>query len=126
MRAEDVMTTPAPAVRAHAPIAVAAELMLAHHCPALPVVDELDRLIGIVGDGDVLLHDLGDRRRGPATVADLMTREVLAVPRHLELGELRRRLVSGGRRLVPVVDGERLVGIVTRRDLLRLRSTGAR
>lgn len=48
-----------------------------------------------------------------------MTTEVLTVPRHLDLVMLTQRLVSGGRRVIPVVDGGRLVGIVTRRDLIR-------
>jgi menaquinone-dependent protoporphyrinogen oxidase len=48
-----------------------------------------------------------------------MTREVLAVPPTSELDELALRLVAGGRRLLPVVDGDRLVGVVARSDLLR-------
>jgi len=98
---------------------VAAELMLRYGYPALPVVDEGNSLIGIVGDGDVLIDGLDHRCATSSTVADAMTTDVLVVLPEVQLDELARRLVSGGRRLVPVVDDGRLVGVVTRRDLLR-------
>jgi CBS domain-containing protein len=113
------MTTPAPAVQADLPLPVAVELLLEYGYPALPVVDDDGQLIGIVGDGDVILHRLDRRRCGGSTVADAMTTQVLAVPRQLELEELSRRLVSGGHPLLPVVEDRRLVGVVTRRELLR-------
>jgi hypothetical protein len=48
-----------------------------------------------------------------------MAADVLVVTPDTDVDQLARRLVSGGRRLVPVVDRGRLVGVVTRRDLLR-------
>ena len=114
------MTTPAPAVREHVPLAVAAELMARCGYPALPVVDADDCVVGIVGDGDVLIAGIDHRPGDGVAVADVMTTDVLVVAPDLEIDRLTRRLVSGGRRLVPVVDDGRLVGIVTRQDLLRL------
>jgi CBS domain-containing protein len=119
VRAGEVMTRPVVAVRQDCPLAVAADLMARHGWAGLPVVGEDDRLVGIVGDGDVLVDRLDQRGSSRSTVAAVMTSEVLAASPDTELGELARRLVSGGRRLVPVVDGGRLVGIVTRGDLLR-------
>jgi CBS domain-containing protein len=120
VRTEEVMTTPAPAVREHVPLAVAAELLARYGYPALPVVDADDCVVGIVGDGDVLVAGIDHRPGDGVTVADVMTTDVLVVALDLEIDQLTRRLVSGGRRLVPVVDAGRLAGVVTRLDLLRL------
>ena len=113
------MTSPAPAVLERVPLTVAAELMVLYGYPALPVVDADDAVIGIVGDGDVLVAGIDHRPVGNVAVADVMTADVLVVTPDTEVDQLARRLVSGGRRLVPVVDRGRLVGVVTRRDLLR-------
>jgi CBS domain-containing protein len=107
------------AARPDWPVARAAELLARCGFAALPVVDGQEHLVGVVGEGDVVVDrlDPGDGVRH--TVADIMTAEVLTAPPSLDLAALTRRMVSGGRRVVPIVDGGRLVGIVTRRDLLR-------
>ena len=117
--ARDVMTAPVLSVRRHWPVARAAELMVRYGFTALPVVDEGERLVGLLTEGDVLVDRLGADASAGHTVADVMTVDVLAVSPQLELARLTERPVSGGRRVIPIVDGGRLVGIVSRRDLIR-------
>ncbi|MBW0096045.1 CBS domain-containing protein [Pseudonocardia sp. KRD-184] len=118
MRARDVMTAPVLSARAHWPVARAAALMLRSGFTALPVVDEQDRLLGLVTEGDVLADRLLTGGRMRHSVSEVMTVDVLTAPPQLDLAALTRRLVAGGRRVVPVVEHGRLVGIVTRHDLL--------
>lgn len=112
------MTAPVLSARAHWPVARAVELMLRSGFTALPVVDEQDRLLGLVTEGDVLADRLVTGGRMRHTVSEVMTTDVLTAPPQLDLAALTRRLVAGGRRVVPVVEHGRLVGIVTRHDLL--------
>lgn len=55
----------------------------------------------------------------PKTVEDLMSRNVLTVHEEDNLGDAESTMERHGFRHVPVVDGERLVGLLTQRDLLR-------
>lgn len=93
--------------------------MAEHGFTALPVVDEGERLLGLVSEGDVLIDRLGAGAWARHIVADVMTADVLIASPQLELATLTERLVSGGRRVIPIVDRGRVVGIVTRRDLIR-------
>jgi CBS domain-containing protein len=110
----------------------AAEVMAEHGFAALPVVDEDDRLIGIVAEADVLrdrmpadprLHLRRDGETpGPPPsllVHGVMTPDVRAVEATDDVADVARVFVDERLRSVPVIDRDRLVGIVSRRDLLR-------
>jgi CBS domain-containing protein len=102
---------------------------------ALPVVDDEGHVIGIVSEGD-LLHRLDlppdnphsrllHRRASAAlagplgdVAAGLMTRPVVTVTSSAPVGAAARLMERHGVKRLPVVDGARLVGIVSRRDLL--------
>ncbi|MFQ1002421.1 CBS domain-containing protein [Modestobacter sp. SSW1-42] len=113
------------------PVASAAEVMAERGFAAVPVVDGHDGLLGIVAEADVLrdrlprdprLHMIREpaRHTAPALlVRGVMTTGVRTVAPTADLADVARLFVDGGLRSVPVVDGEHLVGIVSRRDLLR-------
>ena len=61
-----------------------------------------------------------------ATVADRMTREILTIEPDADLGEAARRMAARGVGAVVVLDGERLAGILTERDLLKAVAAGFR
>ena len=119
MTAEGLVTVPSTASTERA-----ADLLTRHRFTALPVVDG-DRLCGIVSEAD-LVHDPLDGRRlpHPRTVAAAMTTDVVTLPRGAPLSELDRLLSGRGLRVVPIVDGHRLVGVVSRGDLLRAAASG--
>jgi CBS domain-containing protein len=132
VQARDVMTREVVTVGPDTSAKYAAEIMAEHGFAALPVVDEDDRLIGIVAEADVLrdrmppdprLHLL----RGGGTPAPppsllvhgVMTSHVRSVEATADVADVARVFVDERLRSVPVLDGGRLVGIVSRRDLLR-------
>ncbi|MFE5298184.1 CBS domain-containing protein [Streptomyces sp. NPDC056632] len=91
-----------------------AKLLAEHDISGLPVVDEDDRVVGVVSASDLLT------RREP-TVQDLMSAPAVTVHAEETAGDTARLMVRRGVERLPVVDEEeRLVGIVTRRDLLRV------
>jgi CBS domain-containing protein len=110
----------------------AAEVMADRGFAALPVVDAEDRLVGIVAEADVLrdrmppdprLHlrrDGGTSGPRPSLlVRGVMTGDVRSVAATADIADIARLFVDDRLRSVPVLDGGRLVGIVSRRDLLR-------
>jgi CBS domain-containing protein len=122
MRARDVMTTRVVTVGPDDNLAVAVHKMTELRFSALPVIDRRFRLVGMISLIDVLRHREdggGDSTR----VGAVMNPDVLSVPPRASLSLLAHRLRSYGElRVMPVVDGSVLVGIVTRSDLLRARS----
>jgi CBS domain-containing protein len=117
-------------VAAHDPVPVAVDRMTRYGFSALPVVSSSSRLVGVVSLLDVLRFredhpDEGDDVR--ATVGQIMTDEVLTMQATANVAAVAQRLRSHGElRMMPVVQGGRLVGVITRSDLLRGRDPGAR
>lgn len=142
MKAKDIMTTRVITIAPDTTIREIAALLLERRISGLPVVDR-GHVIGIVSEGDLLRrHEIDtDRKRaagawwmrlfqgepGPAEyvkshavrAADVMTRNVISVSEDVEI--TRIVILFGKRRIkrVPVLRGERLVGIVTRANLVQ-------
>ncbi|HET9138308.1 CBS domain-containing protein [Actinophytocola sp.] len=129
MRAHDVMTSPVVTVEPDTPLKAAAALLAARGFTALPVLDAEERLVGIVTEADLMRgripfdprhHDPVPPAAEHATVADVMSAPVIFANPGTDLAELAATMLDSRLRSVPIVDGHRLVGIVTRRDLVRL------
>lgn len=131
MRARDFMTTPVLTVRPDTTVKDVAKLLLRHAISAVPVVDDDGRLVGIVSELDLLLGDVpGDpvahvipvppeQAPPPHVAADVMTRDVLALGEDTDAADVARLMREASLKSIPVLHGERVVGIVSRRDLLR-------
>lgn len=91
-----------------------------HRLPGAPVVDEHDHLIGFISEQDVLGKLLDSAYYGdePALVRDLMRHQVLTVTPNKSITDLAQEMLGTKPKVYPVVEQERLVGIVTRRDIL--------
>ena len=148
MNASDVMTHNVVSVPPDATIAEAVEQMLARGISGLLVVDAGGTLVGIVTEGDLLHRDeLGTERRrswwlrliaspgrqaGDFTrthgrrVADVMTHDVLTVSADAPLADIVALMEERRVKRVPVLEGDRVVGLVSRADLLRALSVAAR
>lgn len=140
-RVENVMTRPALTAREDAPYKELVRLMAEHRVSGLPVVDEEGRLVGIVTEADLLLAEEGEPKfrslflqwfTHPTRLAALkheaegiraahiMTRSVVTVRPHETVHDAAKVLLDAGVKRLPVVDEEhRVVGIVSRCDLLR-------
>ncbi|GAA2874910.1 hypothetical protein GCM10010472_35380 [Pseudonocardia halophobica] len=126
LRADDVMTSPVVTVPADTPIAPAAALLAAHGFTAAPVVDADGRLLGVVTEADLVRDRFRLEGREPRTVDEVMSRTPLAMRPEDELTDVVSLMLDSHVRSVPIVDDGDLVGIVTRRDVLRVVARGER
>jgi len=103
------------------PVEVAADLLRENRFTAMPVTDGDGHVVGIVSEADLVPDRLSGRRTPPArTVGQAMTCDVVRVRDVTPVGDLARSMVAQSLRLVPVVDAhDRMVGVVSRGDLLR-------
>jgi CBS domain-containing protein len=125
-KVKSVMTTEVVCVAPGTPFKECVAMIRVHRVGALPVVDESGRLLGILSESDLLRkeeHSTGrDERRATArTAADAMTRTVISSTPESSLGEAARLMHAASIRHLPITDGEdRLIGIVSRADLLKV------
>jgi CBS-domain-containing membrane protein len=141
MHAKEVMTRDVVTVGPDTPVREIAERLLAHRISAVPVVDGAGKLLGIVSEGDLMRRpESGTERRGSwwlglfdssedrlrefaksrgQRARDVMTREVVSVGERTPLDKVAALLEKRRIKRVPVVRGGKLVGIVSRANLLR-------
>ncbi len=84
-----------------------------------PVITKDDRLIGMVTEFDLLLAIDCVGEEFP--ISRVMHKEVIAVRPDLDLEEARRVILTHNYRRLPVVEDDKLIGILSRRDILRIR-----
>jgi CBS domain-containing protein len=142
MLAQDVMTRAVLTVAPDTKLVDAASRMLEAHISALPVVDEAGKLVGIISEGDLLrrtetgteAHHAGwvELFLGPGrlateyvrtharTVRDVMTETPVTVAEDAPLADVVQLMERRHIKRVPVMRGEKMVGVVSRADLVRL------
>jgi CBS domain-containing protein len=138
MVVREVMTRRVLTVDEDTPLKDVAALMLQHRISGLPVVDG-DRVLGVVSETDVLFKERGSEisRRGffgrrlrlstPAilrkcaarTAGEAMTAPAITIAGRAGVGDAAALMLEHGVNRLPVADEGRLVGIVTRADLVR-------
>ncbi len=143
MNARDIMTTAVVTAGPGTPMPEIAGLLLAHRISAVPVVDETGAVIGMVSEGDLLRFGAGEREarrdwwltflaegetlsaeflaslRAPnRTAREIMSAPVVTVGEHADIAEIGKLLVTHRIKRVPVIRDGRIVGIVSRADLV--------
>lgn len=115
----DIMTSSPTTVETSTTVAEAAKIMASEDIGPLPVVDG-GRLVGIVTDRDLVVRVLAeDRDPNSTNVGDVASSELVTVAPDTALDEALRKMASAQVRRLPVVEGDRVVGIVAQADVAR-------
>lgn len=112
------MTVRVHTVSPDTPLKEVAGLLLRERISGVPVM-EGERLVGILSESDLQPLREGAPDRRIRVAADVMTRDVVTLQEHLSVTEAARVLDRHHVKRAPVLRGDRLVGILTRSDLLR-------
>ena len=138
MRVEDVMTVDVATVKPESSLEDAARELSGRRISGMPVVDDDGGVIGVISEADVLAKEesepepragavarLLDREReepagiGARVVREAMTSPAITIEPHWPVAMAAEQMIEGGVNRLPVVRQGRLVGIVTRADLVR-------
>jgi CBS domain-containing protein len=150
LTAQDIMQKDVVTIGPDATVRELAELMAAHKISGVPVVDAQGLLLGDVSEGDVILQDADlhfphyvqifesviylesvrkfeerFKKAFGAKVADVMSTEVVTVEPSATAREVATLMADRDVNRVPVVAGGRVVGIITRGDLVRAMALGS-
>ena len=126
------MTSPAITATPEMHCKDAAALLVRHRISALPVVDASGRLVGLVSEADLLPLEATPDPRSQATplpprtlplprrVDEVMTPEVYTVDEDTDLGIVAQRMLEANVKRFPVMRGDRVAGVVSRHDLVKV------
>ncbi len=124
LTARDIMATSLVTFRPEPPIFDAIELLLKHGISGAPVVDDSQRLIGILSELDCLRmlssdEFLGDEQEGGGRVEHFMSTDPRTIEPEVGVYRIAHFFMTTAIRRLPVVEDERLIGQVSRGDVLR-------
>lgn len=139
MQVKDIMTTNIISVKAGSPAQAVADLIVQHQIHAIPIVNELFELQGIVAEGDFfyqhqgsasiaayLINKLSKKKEITGSLSEISVNEIMASPcitisPEASVEEAGKILVEKNFNTLPVVDeSNTLVGIVTAHDVLKV------
>ncbi|SFP86202.1 CBS domain-containing protein [Caldicoprobacter faecalis] len=118
MELQDIMTTQVAVVGPDNTVLDACKLMQIHNVGALPVCQHDGKVVGIVTDRDIVVRNIangGDPKTTP--VRTVMTKDVICANPSMEVEEAAELMAQHKIRRLPVVQNDRLVGMVSIGDL---------
>ncbi len=129
LKVRDLMTEDVISVRPHDSLTKVYDLMDLKHFRHMPVVDEEGALVGIITQRDLVRGALGDTASLPVTlqrelldrvrVQEIMNQEPESIDPDRDVREAGELMMEYKLGCLPVVDGDRLVGILTESDFVR-------
>jgi CBS domain-containing protein len=135
MLVHELMTSPATCLRAGTPLDAAVRVLAAGHFSAVPIVDHDNNVVGIVSEADILRqHVAPDPKPDPRPVTtsgestrplvdDVMTRDPAIARENGDVHGVAEIFAQTGWKSLPVVRGRRLVGVISRSDVVRALAT---
>lgn len=118
---KDFMILQPPKVKCNTPISEVIDILIKNNVSGAPVVDEDNKVIGYVSEQDCIHHVLVDSYYCESTtvVNTVMRQEAVTVSPRDNIIDLANRMQDNKPKHFPVVEGEKLVGLIRRSDVLR-------
>jgi len=120
MKAQDVMTQPVIAAGRNTTVRDAAIQMMFGGFSGMPVAERSGSLVGVVTEFDIIRGILAGKSAESTTVEEIMTPDVMSVEVDTPLADVMQLLEVARILRVPVTKGGKLVGVVSRPDVLRV------
>jgi CBS domain-containing protein len=119
LTAKDVMQQPVIAATPRASLRDVASQLVANEFTGMPVVASDGRVVGVITESDIIRAVVQGKRLENLTASDVMTGPPIAVNVDATLDEVMKHLEENRIVRVPVTNDDALVGIISRRDVIR-------
>lgn len=120
LEAKDIMKKPVISTKKSASAKDIALQLVSGRFSGMPVIDEEERVIGVITEHDLLNKVLEGKDLGKLTVEDVMQKNPITVDVNAPLGDILDIMLENGILRIPVTDGLCLVGVISRSDILRI------
>ncbi len=145
LKVRDIMETDVPPVYPSDPVETVLKVLRTHELPGVPVINEGGRCVGIITEADLVISEEGEdlhlphyfqlfggyvflepmkrfeerlRKAFASTAGDMMTEDPVTIEADADVAEAARLIARKKHNRLPVVEHGRLVGVVTRVDVL--------
>jgi len=117
MKASEIMTTKVVKVEANTPVKEICRILISHKVSGVPVVDEENNLLGFVSERDII-SKVGEQGFLNKRALEVMNKDVIAVEKNASSEEVMQIFINKPYRYIPVIKKGKLVGIISRKDLI--------
>lgn len=118
MRVKDLMTSSVTCVRPETSIAQVAKQMKQENVGSIPVCNDRGETLGIITDRDIVLRSVSNGNN-PKTAKDIMTKNLVCANPNMDTHQAALLLAKYQVRRLPVVDNNKLVGMLSMADIAR-------
>ena len=120
LEAKDVMKTPVISAKKKTSARDSALQLVSGRFSGMPVIDEVERVIGVITEHDLLDQVREGKDLGKLVVEDVMQKNPITVDVNAPLSDVVDIMLENGILRIPVTDGLCLVGVISRSDILRI------
>jgi len=121
MQAKDIMTTKVLVMKPDTKVTEAIGILVGNAISGAPVVNDKDVLLGVISEKDLLvsLDFIGKEKAAGIAIEEFMSKEVITFTEDSPVKNIMQELVRKNIKRVPIVRDNKVVGVVSRRDILR-------
>ena len=124
MNVKDCMCNEVSWVKPNCTIKDCAKIMMENHIGCVPVCDDSKKVVGLVTDRDIILRSVAcDKDIKTSPVSDIMTCNVYCCTPDTDVSDAEHLMSQNQVRRIPVIDNNKIVGILTLGDLATTRDT---
>jgi len=121
MLARDVMSSNVISIKPETKVFEAVGLLVNNKIGWAPVLDDNGDIVGVVTEKDLLvsLDFLGEKNARDAAVREFMSTDIISSSENMPLKEIMQIIVRKNIKRVPILNGKKVIGMVSSRDILR-------
>lgn len=118
MTVKEIMSSDVKTINDYNTISEAAEMMLKHDIGFLPVLKS-GIPIGVITDRDIILREIATNKEYSTKIEDVMTNNIVYANTDETITEISEKMAYNQLRRIPVIENDKLIGVVTLSDLSR-------